>query len=124
MTRLSAGKPGILDTSVLQPVEACSGAETCPLFSGHQSYFPRVKRSGREVNHSPLCSTEVTNEWAYTYSPTIRLRVVDREDVLFICTIFLPIFFSFRCLIVPLSVIFVFSFPLGLYYVKNLEIFS
>jgi len=24
---------------------------------------PEVKRSGREVDHSPLCSAEVKNEW-------------------------------------------------------------
>jgi hypothetical protein len=118
MTRLPARQSGILDSSVLQTVDRCSGAETCPLFSEHRGSFQRVKRSGREVNHSLLCSAEVKNERSYTYSPTIRLHVVDREDITFIFTDCLPIYFL-RRLIVPLSVIFVFSFPLILYYVRN-----
>jgi hypothetical protein len=39
---------------------------TRPHFNGNQVSFPQVKRQGREVNHSPLCSAEVKNEWSYT----------------------------------------------------------
>jgi hypothetical protein len=118
VTRLPARKYGILDSSVLQTFETRSGTEICPLIGGHRSSFQRVKRSGREVNHSTLCSADVKNEWSYTYSPTIRLHVVNREDITFVCTDCLPISFL-RCLMVPLSVIFLFSFPLSLYYVRN-----
>jgi hypothetical protein len=39
---------------------------TRPPFDEYQVSFPQVKRQGREVNHSPLCRAEVTNEWSYT----------------------------------------------------------
>ena len=40
--------------------------------------FPRIKRPGREVHHSPSSGAEVENKWIYTSSPTIRLHGVDR----------------------------------------------
>jgi hypothetical protein len=33
------------------------------------SYFPEVKRPGREVKHSPLSSANVKTEWSYTSTP-------------------------------------------------------
>jgi len=34
---------------------------------------PRVKRPGRESNHSPPSSSGFKNVWSYTCTPTIRL---------------------------------------------------
>jgi hypothetical protein len=33
--------------------------------------FPELKRSEREVNHSPFSSTKVKSEWSYTSAPPI-----------------------------------------------------
>jgi hypothetical protein len=33
------------------------------LFYWYQIYFPRVKRPGREIDHSPPSSAEFKNEW-------------------------------------------------------------
>jgi hypothetical protein len=38
------------------------------LFNGYRGYFPGVKRSGREIDHAPACSTQVKNVWSYTSS--------------------------------------------------------
>jgi hypothetical protein len=35
-----------------------------------------VKRPDREADHSPPSSTEVKNEWSYTFIPPIRLYSV------------------------------------------------
>ena len=43
-------------------------------------FFPEVKRSGREVNHSPLSSAEVKNEWSCTSAPTVYLYDIDRKS--------------------------------------------
>jgi hypothetical protein len=32
----------------------------------------RLKRPGREADHSPPCCTEVKNEWSYTSTPPVR----------------------------------------------------
>jgi hypothetical protein len=39
-----------------------------------------VKRSGREVDHSPPSSTDVKNEWGYTSTPPVFLHRVDRDN--------------------------------------------
>jgi len=36
----------------------------------------KVKRPGRESDHLPQSSAEITNAWSYTYTPRIRLRGV------------------------------------------------
>jgi hypothetical protein len=38
---------------------------------------------GREVNHSPLSSAEVKNEWSCTSTPPICLPGVDMENFAF-----------------------------------------
>jgi hypothetical protein len=40
--------------------------------------FPVVNRVKREVDHSPLSSAEVKNEWSLTSSPSVRLYIVYR----------------------------------------------
>ena len=42
-------------------------------------FFPRVKRPGREFNHSPPSSDDVKNKWRCTSTALICLNVVDRE---------------------------------------------
>jgi hypothetical protein len=37
---------------------------------------PRVKRQGREADHSPPTSTEVKKMWIYTSTPPLRLHDV------------------------------------------------
>jgi hypothetical protein len=39
------------------------------IFNGYRGYFPRVKRLGREVDHSVPLNVEVKNEWRYTSTP-------------------------------------------------------
>jgi len=36
--------------------------------------LPKIKRLGREDDHSPPCKTEVKNTWSYTSIPPIRLQ--------------------------------------------------
>jgi len=57
-----------------------------PLFYGWRGSFPWVKRTGRDVDHSPSSSAEVKNEWSYNYSPPIRPRNVDWNKF-FTCTL-------------------------------------
>jgi len=38
-----------------------------------------VKRSGRDINHSPPSGAEVKTGWTYTSIPCIRLHIVDRN---------------------------------------------
>jgi hypothetical protein len=52
-----------------------------PLFNMSQGSFPGVKRPGLDVDHSPPPSTNVQNEWSYTFtawrgttSPFIRQK--------------------------------------------------
>jgi hypothetical protein len=40
------------------------------LFNGCRCAFLEVKRPGREVEHSPLSSADVLNEWSYTAIPS------------------------------------------------------
>jgi hypothetical protein len=53
------------------------------LFSGHQGYFPRVKRAGRDVNHSSPSSAEFKNEWSYTSALLICLHGLYRDNFTF-----------------------------------------
>lgn len=39
------------------------------IFNGYQGYFPRVKRFGREVDHSVALNGDIMNEWSYTSKP-------------------------------------------------------
>ena len=39
------------------------------IFKGYRGYFPRVKRFGRDADHSVPLNGEVKNEWRYTSTP-------------------------------------------------------
>jgi hypothetical protein len=41
-----------------------------------RSFFPGVKRPGREADHSPLRSAELEKAWIYTSTPSICLHGV------------------------------------------------
>jgi hypothetical protein len=70
--------------SVPQNVQTGSGA--------HQASYSMgtgIKRPGREVNHSPSYSAEVTTECSYISASAIRLNGMSRENIVFylwICT--------------------------------------
>jgi hypothetical protein len=42
-------------------------------FSGYRRSFRWVKRSGRDVDHSPPTGEKVKNEWSYAYIPPYTL---------------------------------------------------
>jgi hypothetical protein len=46
--------------------------------------FPGAKRTGFGVNHLPLVSAEVKNEWSFTLTPPIRLYVVYRDFTVYL----------------------------------------
>ena len=60
------------------------------LFSRYPGSFLEVKRSGREVNHSPPSSADVKNEWSCTSAPPVCLRGMDRSKFPRICATDLP----------------------------------
>jgi hypothetical protein len=43
-------------------------------FSGYWGSFPRVTQPGHEVNHSPVSSAKLKNEWSYMSIPHICLH--------------------------------------------------
>jgi len=47
------------------------------VFNGYRVSFPRLKRPGRDVDHSPPSSVVVKNEWSHT--PAIYLYDVGRQ---------------------------------------------
>jgi len=49
------------------------------LYLGYQRSFPRVKRPGLGVGHSPVSSAEVKNEWSCTANPKLCLEWHDRR---------------------------------------------
>jgi hypothetical protein len=49
---------------------------TQPLFSGYWG----VKRTGREVDHSPPSGAKAKNEWCLSSTPPIRLHGVERGN--------------------------------------------
>jgi hypothetical protein len=53
---------------------------SCSMDTG-DFFLPRVKRPGREVNHSRLSSTDVMNEWSCTSTPPIYLHGVYRFSI-------------------------------------------
>jgi hypothetical protein len=42
-------------------------------------FFPREKKVGREVNHTPLSTAKLKNAWSYTTTPSIFFHGVNRE---------------------------------------------
>ena len=65
-------------TSLERAVRLCF--QLSLMFSGYRRSLPRVKRPRPEINHAPASSAEVKNEWSYTSTPPIFLRIVGREN--------------------------------------------
>jgi hypothetical protein len=55
--------------SPLHVAQTGSGAHSASYPAGAGSYFPGVKRPGREADHSSPTSAEVKNTWIYTSTP-------------------------------------------------------
>lgn len=53
------------------------------LFNGYRGFFPGVKRTGRQVNHSPPSSDDIKNKWSCTTTTLLCLNGVDREKSTF-----------------------------------------
>ena len=51
------------------------------LFNGYTSYFPGVKRRGRDVDHSLPFSEKPKNEVSCTYTAPIHLHRVDKDNL-------------------------------------------
>jgi hypothetical protein len=53
--------------------------------SSSMGLFPRrVKRPGRDVEHSPPSTTEAQKEWRYNFTTPIRLHGVERDKSAFL----------------------------------------
>jgi len=53
------------------------------LANGYRNFCRGVKRPGREVDHSLPPSTEVKNEWSYTFTPPCDIMVWTGTDLVF-----------------------------------------
>ena len=49
------------------------------LFSGYLG----IKRTGREVHHSPPSNAEIKNKWGYITAPSMRLHTEGRKNFAF-----------------------------------------
>jgi hypothetical protein len=58
--------------SLHHSVQNGSGAHPASYPMSARGFSLRVKRPGREADHSPLSSAEVKNEWSYTSTPPKR----------------------------------------------------
>jgi len=59
------------------------------LFTGYLSSFWGAKKLRREVNHTPVSSAEVKNDWSYTFFLLIYVRGVERDNVTFFIFVYL-----------------------------------
>ena len=57
---------------------------TGPLFNGYGASLPRIKPTGRDVEHLLASVANVKTHWRYVSSLPIRLLDVDRNN--FVCT--------------------------------------
>jgi hypothetical protein len=57
-------------------IQTGSGTHPAPYPMGTRVLSLRVKRPGREADHSPPSSAEVKNAWSYTFTPPLRLHGV------------------------------------------------
>jgi len=75
VARLRAEEPGVLISEGIRELPLFPKrtsrlrSPSSLIFNGCRGYFPRVKRLGREVDHSVPLNGEVKNEWHYTSTP-------------------------------------------------------
>jgi hypothetical protein len=67
--------------SLLLNVQNRSDAQTAS-YSTVLWFSPEVKRAGLEVNHLPLSTAKVTNEWSYISASPICFHGVEKENYL------------------------------------------
>jgi hypothetical protein len=53
------------------------------VFGDYRGFPLTVKRTGLEAGHYPSSSNDVKNQWSYTSTPFMYLRVLDRPALLF-----------------------------------------
>jgi len=74
---------GERDISLLQKH---SDQISCPLsllFNEYQGTFPQVQQSGYELDHLPPSSAKVNNGQSYTFTLSLCLKSVDRDNLTF-----------------------------------------
>ena len=59
-------------------------------------FLPRVKRTGRDVNHSITTNAEVKSKWSYTSNFFICLHGVDGDKFTVFTFFFVPWVFTFK----------------------------
>lgn len=65
--------------------------QTCSLifigYEGGGGVFARVKRTQHEVDHYPLSTAQVKNEWGYNSAPSVDLHDAERDNFIltFLC---------------------------------------
>ena len=96
-SRLQAGRSGILISAGTRYLFLLPNVQTGPptlLIYGYWGSFSSVKRSDREVKHSPLSNADVKDAWSYTTTPPIFLHRVDRETFTIYIYIYITIYIS------------------------------
>ena len=93
VTSLGAGRP-----EVRIPTGMCTcrcahrlWARRSRLFSGYRGSFLRVKRPGRDVNHSSPPSAVFRDEWSHALAPPAYLHGVDGDIFLFYVSWFVAV---------------------------------
>jgi hypothetical protein len=75
----------VRDSCLRQNVQTGSGAQ--PVGT---EILSRVKRPGRDVDHSPPSNAEVKNEWSSTSTAPTCLHGVDRDKLTFFTAVCTP----------------------------------
>lgn len=85
VTRLRVGTSGVRNSARVIEFFLLQDVPTVLYFNGYRGSFAQVKRSKLSADHSTF-KAEVENKWSYTSTPTIRLRLVDRDSFTFYLT--------------------------------------
>jgi hypothetical protein len=64
----------------LNTVQRASEAHPASYSMGTGVLSSVVKRPGREADHSPPSSSQVTNEWRYNYTPPTYFHGADKDN--------------------------------------------
>jgi hypothetical protein len=57
----------------------------CLMYNGYWGSSLEVNQPGCQVDHSPLSSADVKNEWSYTHTPPLCPHDMDRKNITLIC---------------------------------------
>ena len=82
-TRFRSARSGVRIPATIRnisvPPNAWVPASFIQGFIRYRSSFPRVKRPGRDLDHSHPSSAEIKNGWRHTSTPPICLYGMDRD---------------------------------------------